>query len=966
VAPVKKRAGTRERRPATPASAQHVMALWAAAVYAAASAASTLNPVMAQTCPNVTVGAHIASSSEGIPFTHNPDPDCWNMQDKDCPYTDTVTDCCAGCRAHPNCSAFNWFSGSQNTGPNHTRTKHSCELLGDGAVTITNDGHYTSSMLSPLPVANAWPGGGDGGPPKGCLGNFSKLSFCDKSLPAARRAALLSAMLTPKELADAMNDEMPPIARMGISSYRYGHEGLHGLVEPCTVPGAWLGGGKCFTNFPTSSAVVASFNRSLWYLIGKAEADEARGAYNSGYGSSFDSQSHQGFGLHIRGPQLNPQRDPRWGRNQNSPGECAYTQGEYGVQITLGAQGALPNGTYPFDTADGRTYRKVLREMKHFTAYSVEGGRNSASDTWNISLRDLDEYYFVPLKSCVQQANIAAFMCSYSSINGTAACGNRWLNNDVVRQQWNWSGVIETDCGGMNNPLECGSETADAACDHAVQAIKATVDMECQGSFSTLPNATNYSSSTGVTLDMMREAVARTFTGRFQVGEFDPNVTVPYGDLTNDTVFSPAHQALSLEAAEQSIVMLRNAPKGSAAHLPLKRGLKLALIGPNGNHSDVYQGQYHGMSCPEEPSNSEDYTCLPSTVDAITAANTGGSVTFVAGCPWKLDMRTACPKLTDQAAVKVAIDGADVVVLILGEDIMVTNSEGVDRKGYPLAGAQTELAQAVAEARKPTIVVMLTGGAVGMDWIAAQLDWPILVPGYSGIFGPEAVARTLFGDVAPAGLLPYTIYPESWADCQQQRNAPLNTSCNNLNDMSLLDGDGRTYKWYGYKNQQLKATFPFGSGEYFTQFELAVEPSVQPASRQLVGPGRKPVATYHVTYKNVGQTASRCRLIMFARPVAIDQAAPSPLPIKQILTFSGSPVLAPGGSATEEISLHLDNLAMTNNLGRRATYSGRYEIIFHIGGNATTAPAATAQLTVQQTTVLNQLPPPYGMFPQTH
>jgi hypothetical protein len=139
-----------------------------------------------------------------------------------------------------------------------------------------------------------------------------------------------------------MNDEMPAVERLGIQPYRYGHEGLHGYLMPCPVAGAWGEGGKCFTDFPTSSAAVASFNRSLvseclycfadtvcnaapppliivattqWYAIGSAEADEARGTYNAGFGrgrGSADPAGHDGFGLHIRGPQLNPQRDPRW------------------------------------------------------------------------------------------------------------------------------------------------------------------------------------------------------------------------------------------------------------------------------------------------------------------------------------------------------------------------------------------------------------------------------------------------------------------------------------------------------------------------------------------------------------------------------------------------------------------------------------------------------------------------------
>ena len=133
-----------------------------------------------------------------------------------------------------------------------------------------------------------------------------------------------------------------------------------------------------------------------------------------------------------------------------------------------------------------------------------------------------------------------------NSINGTASCGNEWLNNEVVRKHWNWTGVIETDCGAMNNPNMCGLKqemvkgklTKLDACPgaqaHAVQSIKATVDIECQGSFSSLPNATNYSE---IAITQMQQAVARVFKGRFQIGEFDPN-NQHYANVTNETVFS--------------------------------------------------------------------------------------------------------------------------------------------------------------------------------------------------------------------------------------------------------------------------------------------------------------------------------------------------------------------------------------------------------------------------------------------
>ena len=106
-----------------------------------------------------------------------------------------------------------------------------------------------------------------------------------------------------------------------------------------------------------------------------------------------------------------------------------------------------------------------------------------------------------------------------------------------------------------------------------------------------------------------------------------------------------------VSGAEQSIVLVRNAPAGSAARLPLRRGLKLALVGPNGDSAGVYQGQYHGPSCPEQPANAGYYACLPTALTEIRAANTGGSTSFVSGC----EGEQACPRLVNQSAVKAAV-----------------------------------------------------------------------------------------------------------------------------------------------------------------------------------------------------------------------------------------------------------------------------------------------------------------------
>ena len=169
-----------------------------------------------------------------------------------------------------------------------------------------------------------------------------------------------------------------------------------------------------------------------------------------------------------------------------------------------------------------------------------------------------------------------------------------------------------------------------------------------------------------------------------------------YSELNEDTIFSEQHQQLSLEGAEQSIVLLQNsAEQNSAAHLPLKRGLKVAVVGPNGDSSDVYFGEYSGPSCPEQPLNPGYFGCLPTGFDTIAAANTGGATTFASGCG-TLDsdgnvlqprlqqahafQQQACTHLVNMSFFNQTVRNADVIIIFVGQDVHVTEEEGKDRQ----------------------------------------------------------------------------------------------------------------------------------------------------------------------------------------------------------------------------------------------------------------------------------------------
>ena len=183
--------------------------------------------------------------------------------------------------------------------------------------------------------------------------------------------------------------------------------------------------------------------------------------------------------------------------------------------------------------------------------------------------------------------------CADNAINGTATCGDQWLNVDVVRNTWNFTGVIESDCGAISGIQSHGNAKNQEGA--AVAAVKATCDVECDSAFKN--NLVKAEGKGEVNRAALAAAAARVFKGRFQIGQFDPKAPpMPWDSLTSDAVYSKANQQLALEGAQQSAVLLRNPASAGKAHLPLRKGVNIAIIGPNGNVPDVFQGQYRECS----------------------------------------------------------------------------------------------------------------------------------------------------------------------------------------------------------------------------------------------------------------------------------------------------------------------------------------------------------------------------------
>ena len=445
----------------------------------------------------------------------------------------------------------------------------------------------------------------------------------------------------------------------------------------------------------------------------------------------------------------------------------------------------------------------------------------------------------------------------------------------IVRKHWGWTGSIESDCGAVEGiASHRHGGYAKASVETAAAALNATISVDCSpaGHNAYTKWLRTALETNVIQRSQIEDAVTRIYEGRFRIGEFDPGHRMYM--LPNSTIFSEAHQQLSLESAKQSIVLLRNNKPGSgegfatAAHLPLALGQKIAVVGPNGNSSYVFQGSYHTGNCPQTVSSTgfnrseiEDTSCLPTAYDEIARINNaaGGSTSFISGC--SLDNHSGaelrhhesgaqtCSSLVDLPRVQAVVNEADVVILMLGLAQQITNGEGVDRGGYGLPGRQQTLVEFVASLQRPTVAVVFSGGAVGMDFIANRDDWPLLLPGYGGRYGPVAIAEALFGRFSPSGKLSYTIYKEDWAFATP------------LVDMSLTAGEGRTYKWLGFRNASAVPAFAFGSGTSYTTFALVVKPvSIRNDADEFLKNASTPVQTFSVHTTNTGSIAGATQL----------------------------------------------------------------------------------------------------------
>jgi beta-glucosidase len=391
------------------------------------------------------------------------------------------------------------------------------------------------------------------------------LPFQNPDLPVERRVDDLIARFSVEEKIGQTMMGSPAIARLGIPAYDWWNEALHGLARNGTA-----------TVFPQAIALAATWNPDLHEKIAEAISTEARAKNNEAIAKSGGATKRY-QGLTIWSPNINIFRDPRWGRGQETYGEDPFLTSRFGVAFVRGLQG------------NDAHYLKTVATVKHFAVHSGPEPLRHRFDAV-VSARDLRETYLPAFEACIREGGATSAMSAYNAINGVPAPASEFLLKEVLRGEWGFKGAVVGDVDNVADMWRKGAHgySKDAA-EASAAAIKAGNDL-CSGkTYEALADALKRGLVADADIDA---ALRRLFALRFRLGQFDPPERVPYRSIAPSENNSPAHDRLALEAARQSLVLLKN-----DGVLPWKpEALKtVAVLGPAGAEVSALLGNYSGM-----------------------------------------------------------------------------------------------------------------------------------------------------------------------------------------------------------------------------------------------------------------------------------------------------------------------------------------------------------------------------------
>ena len=397
--------------------------------------------------------------------------------------------------------------------------------------------------------------------------NAQQLPYQNPNLTASQRADDLLGRLTLEEKVSLMMDTSPAIERLSIPQFQWWNEALHGI-----------GRNGYATVFPITMAMAASWDDALLHKVFTAVSDEARvkarQAKQSGNIKRYQS-------LSFWTPNINIFRDPRWGRGQETYGEDPYLTSKMGLAVVRGLQGVDYNG----EDLGVSKYRKLLACAKHYAVHSGPEWNRHTFDVESLPERDLWETYLPAFKALVQEGKVAEVMCAYQRIDGQPCCSQTRYEQQILRDEWGFEGLITSDCGAIRDFLPRWHNTAKDSPEASAQAVLAGTDVECGSEYRNLPEAVRRGDIKEADLD---KSLRRLLIARFELGDFDPDELNPWTKIPESVIASKEHKQLALDMARKSIVLLKN-----NGVLPLG-DRDIVVMGPNTNDSVMMWGNYSG------------------------------------------------------------------------------------------------------------------------------------------------------------------------------------------------------------------------------------------------------------------------------------------------------------------------------------------------------------------------------------
>jgi beta-glucosidase len=634
-------------------------------------------------------------------------------------------------------------------------------------------------------------------------------------------------------------------------------EALHGVMV------------KDGTMFPSSLGMASSWNEELTSQVFGAIAAEARAV-----------------GMHrVLAPVLDVALDPRWGRTEETMGEDPYLTSRLGVAKVKALQGAsdIPDSNH------------VASNLKHLGAHGqseggVNGGPVFVSERW------LRQVNFPPFKAAIMEGKALGVMPNYNEISGIPTHANKWLLTDVLRGEWGFKGLVISDLGAVSQLMTLHRITKDSA-ETGAKAVDAGVDIELTDNNAMVDHLSEAVKSGYTSIANVNKAVLHVLEQKFLLGLFER----PYINVSRTGVVgSDAHRALALQAARESIVLLKN--DGGVLPFDRKKYRRIAVIGPNadkcilGGYSQIPRTTISPLAALKEKYKDVEIVYA----EGVRLTTSGENFR-----PTKFAPHEENVKLIQEAVA--AARNADAIVLMIGGNDVISReavsaySPG-DLTNLELLGDQNELIDSLKTLNKPTAAFVFSGPPI--SFARLQKAVPAIVQcWYLGQETGYAVAETLFGDNNPSGKLPITIarsvghLPAYYFAKPSARTVPYNAD----NIMPALP---------------ITPMYPFGFGLSYTSYQYSnlriSTPTISP----------KEAVTVTVDVKNTGERSGEEIVQLYIR----DQISSVTRPIKELKDFKRI-ALAPGETKQVSFTITPDKLKFYDSNMKEVIEPGDFDIM---------------------------------------